>query len=75
MHSSKWWIFSVLSGFVLGGALGNIIDFNEYGFVIDYWHFSQLTWFNLSDIAIMLGVFGIWYEFRTIKEIQPAPNS
>lgn len=44
-------------GFVVGGAIGNIIDRIQHGFVIDFVH---VTWFpgifNLADSAITIGV-------------------
>ncbi len=48
-------------GFVLGGALGNIIDRVRLGYVIDYadLHFGEwrpFLVFNLADAAITIGV-------------------
>lgn len=46
--------------FILGGALGNLIDRALYGHVIDFidWHYKDWHWpaFNLADSAIFLGV-------------------
>jgi signal peptidase II len=50
----------IAAGLVCGGALGNIIDRLEYGFVIDFIHYtipdviSNVS--NLADHAIVLGV-------------------
>jgi len=45
--------------FILGGALGNLIDRILYGYVIDFIdvYYSQYHWpaFNLADSAITLG--------------------
>ncbi len=46
---------------VLGGALGNIVDRYQYGYVIDYADFHIGTFrpfliFNVADAAITLGV-------------------
>ncbi|MDP3906185.1 signal peptidase II [Novosphingobium sp.] len=48
-------------GLVLGGALGNILDRMNHGFVIDYadLHFGEFRpflIFNLADAAITIGV-------------------
>lgn len=45
--------------FILGGAIGNLIDRALYGHVIDFidWHYAGWHWpaFNLADSAITLG--------------------
>jgi len=45
--------------FILGGALGNLWDRIEYGYVIDFIDFYVKTWhwaaFNVADSAITLG--------------------
>ncbi|MGN5375517.1 signal peptidase II [Sphingomonas hankookensis] len=48
-------------GFVLGGALGNIIDRVRLGYVVDYadlhfGDFSPFLVFNIADAAISIGV-------------------
>ena len=47
-------------GFILGGAIGNLIDRIQYGFVIDFLQFGILPkyrWptFNIADTAICIG--------------------
>lgn len=45
--------------FIIGGALGNLIDRVLYGYVIDFIDFSKLffPWvFNVADMAINVGV-------------------
>lgn len=46
--------------FVMGGAVGNLIDRVRIGKVVDFlqWHWEQWYWpsFNLADSAITLGV-------------------
>lgn len=48
---------------VIGGALSNIIDRVNHGFVIDFIDFHIKSWhwatFNIADILIVLGVSGI----------------
>lgn len=50
---------SVGIAFIAGGALGNLIDRINYGYVVDFLDFSGLyfPWvFNLADAAINIGV-------------------
>lgn len=52
-------------GFIVGGALGNVIDRVRYGAVVDfiYLHIGNLGWpaFNVADSAIFIGVaYLIW---------------
>jgi len=47
-------------GFVMGGAVGNVIDRLRFGAVIDFidFHYAGYHWytFNVADSAIVLGV-------------------
>ncbi|MFT4715321.1 MAG: signal peptidase II [Paracoccaceae bacterium] len=52
------------AGCVIGGALGNAIDRALYGAVADFLNVSCCGWnnpyaFNVADIAIFLGAFGL----------------
>lgn len=61
-----WWattaprkLMGLALGFVIGGALGNVIDRIRIGAVIDFLDFSALhfPWiFNIADAAISVGV-------------------
>ena len=46
--------------FVLAGAVGNVIDYYKYGFVIDFFHFNFWGYtyplFNVADMAICIGI-------------------
>lgn len=48
---------------IIGGAIGNIIDRVNYGYVIDFiwFHVGWFSWpvFNIADSAVCIGVF--WY--------------
>ena len=51
---------AVAIGFIIGGALGNVIDRLRFGAVVDFLYFHAGSWywpaFNLADSAICLGV-------------------
>lgn len=53
-------------GFIIGGALGNLIDRIRFGAVIDFLHFyyDTFSWpaFNLADTFITIGVILIVIE-------------
>lgn len=54
--------------FVIAGAIGNIIDFFWYGYVVDMFHF--IFWgydyplFNVADISICIGM--VWLILITV---------
>ena len=58
------------AGLIAGGAIGNVIDRQIYGKVVDFIDFHLGTWhypsFNIADAAISCGV-GIWM-ISLIKE-------
>ena len=62
-------LLSFALGFILGGALGNVLDRVMYGAVVDFidvyygnWHWPA---FNLADSAICIGAaLIIWGELR-----------
>jgi signal peptidase II len=48
-------------GAVAGGAIGNLADRVRDGAVVDF--IDPIFWpaFNLADVAIVLGIFGLLY--------------
>ncbi len=67
-RSQKLFCFAL--AFVLGGALGNLIDRIAYGYVVDfldfYWGNYHFAAFNLADSAITCGAaLLIWDSFRS----------
>lgn len=68
---------SLAISFILGGAVGNVIDRLIYGAVVDFidLHYAQWHWpaFNLADSAIVLGaILIIWGEIRPKRASTPA---
>jgi len=62
-------LFCLALVFILGGALGNLIDRLIYGYVVDFldfhWHESHFAAFNVADSAINIGAaLLIWDSFR-----------
>ena len=60
LREKKMWDISALA-LILGGALGNIVDRYNYGYVVDFadLHFGTFRpflIFNLADAAITIGV-------------------
>jgi signal peptidase II len=51
----------VPAGLILGGALGNLADRAREGTVIDF--IDPIAWpaFNVADIAVVVGVLGLFY--------------
>lgn len=62
----------VAFGLILGGAVGNIVDRVQYGYVIDFidfhlfpniWHYT----FNVADSCITIGVFLLLFSGVTTR--------
>lgn len=52
-------VAAMAGAFVIGGALGNLVDRVAYGFVVDFLDFSGLMFpwvFNVADMAVNVGV-------------------
>ncbi|WP_375254220.1 signal peptidase II [Yoonia sp.] len=62
VDGSKW--VHISGGFLIGGAMGNVIDRFFYGAVADFLNmsccgFSNPYAFNVADIAIFIGAIGL----------------
>ncbi len=72
-------ILSLALSLILGGALGNLIDRVNYGYVIDFihvhyadvWHYPV---FNIADIGIVLGVFFMIVDMLFLEKKRDKPN-
>jgi signal peptidase II len=68
------WSYSL----ILGGAIGNVIDRLQHGFVIDFLYFyynnAHFPAFNVADIAISCGAFlmilDAWFEHKNSQAIK-----
>lgn len=72
------WLLSLALGLQVGGALGNIIDRFQHGYVVDFIDFPRFPTFNIADSAITIGVILLMYGlmFRDTlhaRHAQPAP--
>ena len=69
-------LLAVAIGFVLGGALGNVIDRLRFGAVVDFLDFHAFGehWpaFNVADSAITIGVALLLYD--SLFEKRKAPD-
>ncbi len=65
-HRFSWWL-------VVVGALGNVLDFCVYGYVVDFLHVAfwgkSFPIFNLADCWITFGVMGLLWTSRNKKRI------
>lgn len=65
--------------FILGGAIGNLVDRVRFGYVVDFIHvyWNQHSWpdFNVADSAISTGVALLLLDMlRPARRAEPAPN-
>ena len=65
--------------FILGGAVGNLVDRVRFGYVVDFIHvyWNQHSWpdFNVADSAISTGVALLLLDMlRPARRVEPAPD-
>jgi len=70
---------AIALAFVLGGALGNILDRVRYGYVLDYadLHFGEIRpflVFNVGDAAITIGVLLLLVRALFTREAKPGKD-
>jgi len=55
-------------GFIVGGALGNLVDRIRYGYVVDFFTFNYWpTIINVADIFIFIGSVGIMIQMLSAE--------
>jgi len=82
LHNSQWLMASGLS-FIVGGAVGNLIDRIQYGYVVDFidwyitWGGEEKHWptFNIADVAITIGVVLMAFEIIFGKDPNAATEA
>src|SRR3989338_742165 len=52
-------LLQVLAAFILGGALGNLIDRARLGYVVDFLDFRIWPVFNIADSFVTVGIIGL----------------
>ncbi|MBU1160859.1 MAG: signal peptidase II [Patescibacteria group bacterium] len=52
--------------FIIFGAISNLTDRLEYGYVIDYFSLKHFTIFNLADVMIVIGVFCLFKKIAIL---------
>ncbi len=60
LHPTRPWLW-LPTGLLVGGALGNLIDRLVHGYVTDFIKLPAWPAFNLSDMAITVGVLSLLY--------------
>jgi signal peptidase II len=56
------WMLNMCLGFQMGGAVGNLIDRIQVGYVVDFIDLTYWPVFNIADSAICVGVAGLAYS-------------
>ena len=56
------WILNLCLGLQMGGAVGNLIDRIQVGYVVDFIDLTFWPVFNIADSAICVGVAGLAYS-------------
>lgn len=67
--------FSVGAGLLAGGTAGNLWDRIVSGRVVDYIHFRFWAIFNLADVAIIVGIILIVWDFWRKDQARGADNT
>lgn len=61
-------------GFILSGALGNLIDRIRFGYIIDYANLGDIVIFNLADIFIAVGILILSVKIISDKKLKKYDN-
>ncbi|MCC7370409.1 MAG: signal peptidase II [Chloroflexi bacterium] len=74
------WILNLCLGLQMGGAIGNLIDRIQVGYVVDFIDFTYWPVFNIADSAICVGVAGLAYSVlfpprRHLHDHAPDPRA
>ena|SRR3989338_4859765 len=61
--NNKERVLQLLTGFILGGTIGNLIDRVIYGYVTDFLDFRIWPVFNFADSFVTVGAIGLIIYF------------
>lgn len=71
------WALRLAMGFQLGGAIGNLVDRLQHGYVIDFISVGSFPVFNIADASITLGVvillLDVWLNGADVEPAKPIP--
>jgi len=74
----KSYIFKLSLAFILGGAIGNLIDRYLFGKVVDFFHLSigQYSWpvFNVADSFVTIGMVLYLYCIYIDEKVESTSN-
>ena len=68
------WLLNVCLGLQMGGAVGNLIDRIQVGYVVDFIDLTFWPVFNVADSAICIGVAGLAYT-RAVPAASASPGA
>lgn len=74
------WVLNLCLGMQMGGAIGNLIDRIQVGYVVDFIDLTYWPVFNIADSAICIGVAGLAYSVlfpprRIVHDHAPDPRA
>lgn len=80
LHAGREAILACGLSLILGGAIGNVIDRIQHGFVVDFihvhWGNAYFPAFNIADAAITVGagllLWDAWREWRQERQARSA---
>lgn len=79
LNMNKNFLFNLSCGFIVGGAIGNLIDRILKGSVTDFIEigYKEITWpvFNMADTFVSLGVFFFMIYYIFYEGKKDASNS
>ncbi|QBO37191.1 signal peptidase II [Periweissella cryptocerci] len=69
-YGHRW--FNISLALMIAGTLGNLIDRVRQGFVVDMFdlQFINFPIFNIADVALTVGVIGLFIGILTDREMQ-----
>lgn len=63
-------VVALFLSYIIFGALSNLYDRLQYGWVVDYLHLKPFSYFNIADLMIGIGVILLLCRRRKIKRLK-----